>query len=244
MEKNGAGNGYISHLEELRSRIIFSLFFFVIIFIAGLFYIDKVSLFLQEPIKSFDIKLYYFKPYEKFMAYMKVDAVLSLIISIPFLLYQVWAFVRPALERKEKNIIGAVVISVPVIFIGGVAFAFKFIAPAALKFFVEFSAGDNVMPVWSFGDYFDMVIGFCIVTGALFQMPLILVAVISAGIVSVKTVASYRKYIIILIAVFSGVFSPGPDIFSQIMIGIPLYIMFEIALITGRIVELKKRKAN
>ena len=242
MAKDEAENGYISHLEELRSRIIFSLIFFGIIFIAGLFFIDRVSLFLQEPIKSFQMKLYYFKPYEKFMAYMKVDAVLSLIISIPFVLYQIWAFVRPALEKRERNIIGVVVLSVPVIFIGGVAFAFKFIAPAALKFFVEFSSGDNVVPVWSFGDYFDMVIGFCVVTGALFQMPLILVAVIAAGIVSVKTVASYRKYIVILIAVFAGVFSPGPDIFSQVMIGVPLYLMFEIALITGRIVELKRKK--
>lgn len=242
MEKNETENGYISHLEELRMRIIFSILFFSLIFIVGLIFIDKVSLFLQEPVKNYNIKLYYFKPYEKFMAYMKVNAVLSFIVSVPFILYQVWTFIKPALKKNEAKFLGAITFLIPAVFILGGVFAFRLISPAALKFFIEFSAGDNVLPVWSFGDYFDMVIGFSIVTGVLFQMPLVIVSAVALEVVTVKKIAAYRKYIVILIAVAAAIFSPGPDVVSQLMIGVPLYVLFEMSLITGMILELKRKK--
>lgn len=234
--------GFVGHLEELRVRLIISLISVIVVFCICFGFIDKISLFLQEPIKEYGFKLYYFKPYEKFMTYVKVDFIISFILCSPLFLYQAGAFIWPALKREEKKYLGIFMTLIPLIFFGGAFFSFTIIAPAALKFFIGFSAGDNVLPMWSFGEYFDMVIGFCVVTGMLFQMPFVMLLFIAVGVVSVKTISKYRKYIVIIIALFSGIFSPGPDIMSQIMVGVPLYMLFEISLIIGKIIELNRKK--
>ncbi len=229
---------YLDHLEVLRHKIISVLAVFFACFIISLFFTEKAVFFFQEPLSRLSIHLNYFKPFEKFLVYMKLAFLMGAVLSTPFTLFQVTSFVFPALQKSEKAPFVIGIIIIPVIFTGGALFAYRLIIPAAIHFFITFGSGDNIMPLWGMKDYYDLLINFLVILGFLFQTPLFLLILIRFGVLTVKTLSKYRKHIIVLIAVISGIFSP-PDILSQMLVGIPLYLLFELTLIIGRFIEKK-----
>lgn len=232
---------FLDHLEILRRKILLILAFFFIAFIISLFFTERIVFFFQEPLSQLKIHLNYFKPYEKFVVYMKVACLLSAVLTTPFALFQTASFIYPALNESERMPFVIAILIIPLVFIGGAFFAYTLIIPSALRFFITFGSGDQVLPLWGIKDYFDLIINFLVILGFLFQTPLLLLVLMRIGVISVKTLSRFRKHIIVIIAIIAGIFSP-PDILSQLLVGIPLYLLFELTLIIGRFIEKKTIK--
>ena len=144
-----------SHLEELRSRIIKSLFAIVAGSCISYFFLDEITKFLTAPVG----KLYYMQPGEAFFTYLKIDIVTGFLIALPIIFFHIWQFFLPALTKSERAVLGILVPSSVILFFAGLAFSFFLLMPVALKFFMGFST-DDLQTMFSFQNYFDFVIMF------------------------------------------------------------------------------------
>lgn len=233
---------YLDHLEILRWKILSILFLFLISFILIFTFIKKIIYLLQEPIKVYNINLYYFKPYEKFATYIKIAFYLAFVLVIPFIIIQIISFTYPALKKEEKKYFTLSSISIPIIFISGAYFSYKYVSPLAFGFFLNFSSGDMVKAMWSFGEYYSLLLGMMLASGLVFQLPLLLLFFIKIGFLKLEQIKNLRPYIILIIALISAFLSP-PDIISQILIGVPLYLLFELAVIIGFFITKKTKQS-
>ncbi len=229
-------NSYLYHLEEFRLTLISILVFLLLAFVFSMFYIEKIIIFLQEPVQRFGIKLSYFRPEEKFLTYLKAGFMSAVFISVPFAILRLGWFIYPALKKNERKFFYVFIVLIPLIFYTGSLFAYKIIFPFALQFFYNFAGKNTLMPVWGISNYFDLLIILIIGTGVVFLLPLPFVFLIKANVISVESVNKLRPYIIILILILAAIFSP-PDVISQIMIAIPLYLLFELSVIIGKIIK-------
>ncbi len=226
---------YIDHLEVLRGKIISVLVFFCLSAALLFFFAETGAGFLLAPLDGLGVSLYYFRPYEKLLTYMRLAFWGGMVLTLPLAFVQTWLFVRPALRGKEGKylLIGGGI--VPVLFAAGAAFAYRIIAPLALRFFLAFGEGDNIQPLWGFGEYASFLFSLLLAAGALFQAPLLLLLLICTGIVSVRTLSRLRPWIILFIGIAAALLTP-PDVVSQILLGVPLYLLFELTLLTGRLI--------
>ena len=227
--------GYLKHLEELRKTVI-SVMAAVILLTALCFcFIPHIIAFLQRPISMLNVQLNYFTPYEKFLVYMKISFFAGLFLAAPFAMFRAGQFIYPALNKKERPYFYIFAFLIPAMFISGLAFGYLVLVPAAFRFFVNFAAGDNVRPVWGIDQYFGLIMSMICMSGIIFLVPLLLVFLMKAGLVKPQTLEKFRRHIIVLIAVIAGIFAP-PDLMSMVLLGIPLYLLFEASIIVGKII--------
>lgn len=216
----------IEHLEELRKRLIIMIVAVAIGSTACYFYAAELVHFITEPAG----KLYYLNPAEAFFTYLKVSFFAGFLLALPIVLYEVWAFVVPALTIKERF---ATLILVPasvVLFFVGLAFSYFFVLPAGIKFFMGF-ATENLQPLFSLGQYLSFVISFLVPFGFIFEMPLFVLVFAKLGIISSGFLIAKRKVVLVLAFVVGAMISPTPDIFSQCMVAIPMIILYEISIL-------------
>ena len=230
-------NEWEEHLSELRRRIIAVLAVFFLAAASAFVFSSRVAAFLTAPLNAFqEVKLYTFAPTEKFMAHLHLSAWTGAIVTAPFFCLQAGLFLWPGLRGKEYRYMFAVLFVVPALFLLGAGLCYRFMAPPVFKFFLSFGAGDGVESLWNLREYLTLLFGIMIASGLLLQLPLALLALIAAGIVPAERVASYRPHIILLIFFMAAVFTP-PDVVSQVMLGIPLYLLFEGALWLGKMLR-------
>lgn len=229
-------NTYLYHLEEFRLTLISILVFLLVAFVFVMLYIEKLIIFLQDPVKNIGIKLSYFSPEEKFLTYIKVGFVSAVFVSVPFAILQIGRFIYPALKKDEKKYFYILGFLLPVIFYFGAFFAYKIIFPFALRFFYNFAGNSALIPLWGISNYFDLLIILVVGTGTVFLLPLPVFFLIKTDIISISAINKFRPYIIIIILIFAAVFSP-PDVISQVIIAVPLYLLFELSVIAGKILK-------
>ncbi|MCX7820110.1 MAG: twin-arginine translocase subunit TatC [Brevinematales bacterium] len=229
---------YWDHLEELRRRILFCLGIFVCLSLLSFLFLDEVLLFLKKPLGVYGINLNYFKPYEKFFIYIKLSFFCGLILSLPFLLIQLVSFVLPALKENEKFWFLFFSLLSLLIFIGSLLFSYFIVLPLALRFFVNFAGNDGSGMLWGVSGYVDFFSGIVLSTTVVFQLPLIMLFLLKLKIIKVSQLIRWRKFVVLGIAIFAAVFSP-PDVVSMILVGVPLYLLFEISLVLGRLFDKK-----
>jgi sec-independent protein translocase protein TatC len=220
----------VDHLQELRERIIRSLLALAAGFVISYFFSDRIIAFLIAPVG----KLYYMSPAEAFFSYMKVSFFAGLLLALPVLLYQVWAFLVPALTTDERMALAFLVPASVVLFFGGLVFSYLFVLPAATRFFVGF-ASDVLQPMLSLGGYISFVISMVLPFGVVFELPLFILVLAKTGLVSSEFLVRQRKPMIVLAFIIGAVISPTPDIFSQAMIAIPLLVLYEISIFILRV---------
>lgn len=170
-----------------------------------------------------------------FLAPFKLTLFVSLFICMPFVLHQVWQFVAPGLYRHEKKVAIPLLLSSILLFYVGVAFAYLLVLPGALKFFIHFSPQD-VLPMTSIDSYLNFCIKLFLVFGLTFEIPVAVLLLILAGIVSVASLTEKRRYIIVACFAVAAVVTP-PDAISMLMLGIPMWLLFELGLLFGRVLE-------
>lgn len=222
-----------AHLEELRSRIIKSLLAIVFGSCVAWFFLDTITEFLTAPVG----KLYYMKPGEAFFTYVKIDITAGFLIALPIIFFHVWKFFLPALTVSERAILGVIVPLSVTLFFVGLAFAFFFILPTALKFFMGFST-DDLQTMFSFQNYFDFVIMFMLPFGFVFELPLVIIILGKLGILTSEFLAKYRRIVFFLSFVI-GALVTSPDVFTQIAVAIPVMSLYEVGYLVVKYI-LKK----
>lgn len=215
----------VGHLSELRQRIIIMAIAVVIGTGIAYYYVD----FLLELLLAPGGKLYYMRPTEAFFTYLKVSVVGGFVIATPVILYQIWGFVKPALTVREKSISNWVLPVAIILFIIGIVFSYTLVLPAAVAFFMGF-ATDELQPMFSVGQYLDFVLSFVLPFGFIFELPLIIIIMGHFNLITSQFLKTKRKFFILLAFIIGAVISPTPDMFSQIMIALPMILLYETSL--------------
>lgn len=226
----GGKMSFLEHLDELRTRIIRSLIAIVIGFVVAFAFIDRIFRFIMEPLQAVlpdGGKLIYTEPAEAFILYMKVAALVGLIIALPALLWQAWSFVAPGLYANEKRLAIPFVVSGTVFFVCGALFSHYVVFPAAWVFFAGFSTDymeftPRIAPVFSL--YVRMGLGL----GAVFQIPTLVMFLARIGLVTPRMLVRNLKYALLGVFVVAALITPGSDPLSQVLVAVPmmgLYIL-------------------
>lgn len=237
------------HLEELRARLIWALVGIAIgTAICGFFANAIVNDFLLAPAihASPPLKIQNLRPYGQLVLYMEIVFIAGLIVSLPSTLYQFWKFVQPALYPNERKYVSSIVFFSTLFFLIGGSFGYFVLIPNALSFFSGFGSQsiENIIDVQS---YFGFVVGIILACGIVFELPMLSFFLAKIGILSAEFLRKYRRYAIVIILIVAAAITP-PDVGSQIMIAVPLYILYEISIIVVKVTrsnkEKKKKEAN
>jgi sec-independent protein translocase protein TatC len=234
-----------AHLQELRKRLILSFiavgagFVFCYVFAESIFNILAAPLIERMPTGG---SLIFTSVAEAFFTYMKVAFIAGLILTSPFVLYQIWAFVAPGLYRHEKRYVVPFVLAGSFFFALGILFGYFVALPVGFKFLLSY-ATDFIKPMPSMKEYLSFSIKFLLAFGLIFEFPVVLVLLARIGVVDAKTLARQRKYAILLIFVFAAVLTP-PDVISQVMVALPLMGLYELSIILSRIFGKKSAPAQ
>lgn len=226
----------VEHLTELRRRIIITLLAVAIAVVVGFYLSDRIVAYIAE----LPGPLVYLYPGEAFFVHLKLALVFGLAAASPVILYQLVGFVTPALNDVEK---WALFVGIPfaaLMFAGGVVFAYQVIVPIAYRFFMSFGSG-TLQPVISIGSYVSFVLGIILPFGVVFQMPLVVVLLCWAGILTPQTLIRYRRFIILGVFVAAAIFTP-PDVISQTLMSGPMLLLYELSILLGKVVVRKKDK--
>jgi sec-independent protein translocase protein TatC len=216
------------HLEELRQRLIKSLVCYFILSILCYFFVDSVLVWLARPVGEF----VFTAPTEAFTIRLKIAFGLGFVLAFPIFLYQGWSFVGVALRNNEKSMIKAVVPVSCFLFYFGMALALFGVAPLATKFLLAF-ATPQLRPLISLDAYLSFLLWMVVGFGILFQLPLAVVALCKLGVVAPETLSRYRRHVAVCIFIAAAFVTPGPDMFSQLLVAVPSYLLFEISLLVS-----------
>jgi len=227
----------LDHLIELRTRLLRALFAFGIAFAVCFYYADRIFAFLVEPLtKAFPPgqgKLIYTKLYEAFFVEVKIAIFAAFFLSFPIIANQIWAFVAPGLYAKEKKAFLPFLIATPVLFTMGAALAYYVVMPTAFHFFLGFEGqkgGLKLEALPGTGDYLALVMQFILAFGISFLMPVLLMLLNRAGIITRAQTKGARRYAIVGIFIIAAVATP-PDVISQLLLAVPLLLLYEGTLI-------------
>lgn len=233
------------HVDELRIRLVRSLAALLISFIGTLAFAEHAVRFLKAPLAAAmpnaESVLHFIGPMDVFVVYIKVAFLGGILFSSPIWIYQFWRFFEPALYQHEKKYILPFTIASFSLFLFGVVFCYSLILPMALEYLVNLG-GDEVKAMIGISEYFSVVLLMILGFGLVFEAPLVLVLLAFLDLISSEMLTKNRRFIIIIILVVSAIFTP-PDPISQIGMAIPIYIMFELALVIIKIIE-KKRASS
>ncbi len=230
---NESSPGVIEHLEELRKRILIVLAGWIVLSVAGYLLSKDILQLLLQPLARYQEKPVFTRPVEPFSSILRIAFFTGGFLNLPNLLYQAWAFLLPAMTAKEKRAVGFTLCAFPLLFAAGAAFSLYVIVPFGLRVLFSF-AGDSMKPLISIGSYLSFLLVFMGALGLVFNLPVILGGFASAGIVNSGFLISKRRYAILCCFVIAALLTP-PDVFTQILVAIPLIILYEISIILAKI---------
>jgi len=241
----------LDHLVELRQRLIWSIAAFLVCFIAAYYFSGVVFDFLAQPLRHVfegqtGRRMIYTAPTEAFFTYVKVAFFTAVFVAFPIIASQIWAFVAPGLYKHERSAFLPFLIATPVLFFLGAAMLYYLILPFALHFFTSFEVpgGTDAMPIQleaKMSEYLSLVMALILAFGISFQLPVLLTLLVKVGILTTEGLASKRRYAIVAMVAFAGIVTP-PDVFSQISLATPMYLLYEVSIWIGKIIE--KRRAE
>ena len=179
----------------------------------------------------------------QFMSHMMISLITGLVISIPYIIWELWRFVSPGLTEKERENTRGVVLIVSLLFLTGILFSYFLVVPLMVNFLGNYQVSETVVNTISLTSYTSSVTTLTLLMGLIFEFPVVVVFLTKIGILSPKLLRKYRKHIIVIIFITAGLITPSPDIFSQLIVAIPLYALFEISIfISAR--NYKKKEEN
>lgn len=226
----------MEHFAELRRRFLWCIFIFLIAFVFGWYVSPYVQEFLTLPLlKIWNGNLLYVSLTDGLMIRLSLSTTVALLLSIPVVLWHVWAFVAPGLKQKEKKFIWPMLIASPILFVIGAAFAFYVLFPFVFSFFLELNQSSPVPAIVlpNVRDYLTFSIRLLKVFGIAFQLPIVMILLNRIGVLRRSVVMSMRRYAIIFVVILAAVLTP-PDIVSQILLALPMYALFELSILFMR----------
>lgn len=236
----------LEHLIELRRRLLWCVAALAVAFMVSFYFAEQIFAILVRPLADAfgdgGGRLIYTKLYEAFFVQVKVAAFSAFFVSFPVIANQLWAFVAPGLYAREKKAFLPFLIATPILFIAGASLAYFVVMPLAFQFFLNFqgeTGGLKLEALPGTSDYLSLVMQFILAFGICFQLPVLLLLLNSAGLVTRKQLAGYRRYMIVASFALAAVLTP-PDVLSQILLGLPLIMLFEASLIVMRFTEKRR----
>ena len=242
-------SGFISHLAELRKRLINSFIFLIIFFIGCYFFAEHIYGFLLEPFAKAvkddgsNRRLIFTALQETFLTYLKVSFFTAFFVTCPFILMQIWKFIAPGLYKHEKIAILPYLILTPLLFFLGGMLVYYLIMPLAFKFFLSFeSTGmSTTLPIQleaKVNEYLSLVMKLIFAFGISFQLPVVLSLLARIGVVDAEFLKKRRKYVIVIIFAAAAFLTP-PDPITQIGLAVPLLILYELSIFAVKFIENK-----
>jgi sec-independent protein translocase protein TatC len=235
----------VQHLIELRDRLLRALLVILVIFLGLFYFANDIYTFVSAPLQALlpeNSTMIATEVASPFLTPFKLTLFVSLFLSMPFLLFQIWSFIAPGLYQREKRIAIPLLISSILLFYAGIAFAYFVVFPLIFGFFTSIGPS-NVTIMTDIGSYLDFVMKLFFAFGLAFEIPVATVLLILAGIVTPQGMAQKRPYVIVGCFVFGMLLTP-PDVLSQALLAVPMWMLFELGLVFGRLLKAPQAKAE
>ncbi len=230
---------FLEHLGELRKRIIWSLVVFILALIGGLVAAETLVQYLKNSEPALGIEWNVFSPWDSITIYMKVAFIIALAISLPFILFQLWAFIRPGLKEQERT---ATIKYIPlafVFFVAGLAFAYFVVFPLAFHFTESVTLYLGLTQTYGIAQYFAFMFNILLPVSLLFEMPVLVMFLTKLGILNPERLRAARKISYLILVIVATMITP-PDLISDLLVGIPLILLYEMSVWLSSIVYRKK----
>ena len=252
MTQNDENLGFISHLTELRKRLIHCLVFLFSIFVVCYFFSEYIYGFLVDPYYSAvkedgtERRLIFTALQETFLTYLKVSFFTAFFVTSPFILIQVWKFIAPGLYKHEKSALMPYLIITPILFLLGGMLVYYLIMPLAIKFFLSFESSGAItnLPIQleaKVNEYLSLIMKLIFAFGLSFQLPVVLSLLARIGIIDSEFLKQRRKYVVVIIFTAAAILTP-PDPVTQIGLAIPLLILYELSIFSVNMIEKKVKE--
>lgn len=224
------------HIRALRRVLVVSVAAVGCLFVLFFYlFCDPLVNFVLAPVRSRGIDIIATAVSEALMIQLKTCLIAAIVAGMPVIIQQIWSFISPALYPNEKKLFAGLFFVALLLFVVGVAFCYLYVFPLAINLF--WAASDTVAPaMWSVQEYFDFVLSFVLPFGLMFELPVVIFMLARMGKVNYEKLAKARKYVLLVIAVVAAVLTP-PDVVSQCMLGLPMYLLYEIATQLARFVK-------
>jgi sec-independent protein translocase protein TatC len=242
------GMSFLDHLEELRRRIIRSAIAVVVAFFACFLYADRIFRLMQRPImvalkhNGLDSKLVYLNPTEPFNLYIKIGFMAAIFAASPYILWQVWSFIAPALYRRERRYVAPFMVCTVGLFLAGGYFGYRIVYPAALEFLIHY--GKDFQPMITVHEYTDLFLAICVGLGVIFEMPILVFFLALFGIINARFMVKNFRYAILLIFIIAGIVSPTPDVMNMMIFASPMIVLYLLSIGVAWLVHPSRRKAK
>tara|TARA_B100000959_G_C14875193_1_gene580117 strand:- start:232 stop:996 length:765 start_codon:yes stop_codon:yes gene_type:complete len=252
-DENEKKSSFIEHLTELRSRFIKSIVYLFLFFVVCYFFSENIYAFLVTPYADavkddgLNRRMIFTALHETFITYLKVSFFAAMFITSPLILTQIWKFVAPGLYKNEKKALLPYLIATPALFLLGGMLVYYLIMPLAIKFFLSFetAAQLNNLPIQleaKVNEYLSLIMRLIFAFGISFQLPVFLSLLARVGFIDSEYLKKRRKYVIVIIFAVAAILTP-PDPITQIGLGIPLLILYELSILSVSVIEKKKNNA-
>lgn len=238
-ESNDVEMTFLDHLEELRWRLIYS----IIGVVAGTIICWVFSDFLVvdvllKPARDNGLELQNLRPFGQLFLYFQVALIGGIVLSLPNLFYQLWKFISPALRKKERRYISWIVFYSTISFLIGILFAYYVMIPLAFKFVKQFGT-ELIKNEFAIDEYVSIIISVILAAGVVFELPMISFFLTKLGIVTPAFMKKYRKHAIVIIMVLAAFLTPGTDPVSQVVLAVPLVLLYEISIFISKLAAKK-----
>ncbi len=246
-------SSFVEHFTELRSRLVKSIIYLFIFFVICYFFAENIYSFLVAPyaeaVKDDEInrRMIFTALHETFITYLKVAFFAAMFITSPIILIQIWKFVAPGLYKNEKKALLPYLTATPALFLLGGMLVYYLVMPLAIKFFLSFETSTHLggLPIQleaKVNEYLSLIMRLIFAFGISFQLPVILSLLARVGFIDSQYLKKRRKYVIVIIFAVAAILTP-PDPITQIGLGIPLLILYELSILSVKIIEKKKKDA-
>jgi len=249
MSQNGPpvdeGQPLVEHLLELRTRLLHSILAILIVFAPLFYFANDIYIFISEPLRKFlpeGTSMIATEVASPFLTPFKLTLVLAIFISIPFILHQLWSFIAPGLYGNEKRIAMPLLVSSVLLFYGGIAFAFYVVFPLVFGFFTS-AAPEGVTVMTDINRYLDFVLKLFFAFGIAFEIPIATVLLVWTGATTIENLRRKRPYVIVGCFVVGMLLTP-PDVISQMLLAIPMWILFEAGILFALMIRKAPESAS
>jgi sec-independent protein translocase protein TatC len=261
-EKESKEMSFLDHLEELRWRLVRSAAVVVVIAIAIWIFqewiIDNVFLSMKDPsfisfrlmcdymgicIEEIPVKMQSTTMGGQFGYAMMMSMVGGVVLAFPFIFYQLWSFVKPGLKSNERTVVKGIVFYVSILFFLGILFGYFVVSPMCVQFFGTYQISKNIDNIFTINSYMSTIISTVFYSGLLFLLPVVAYLMAKLGIITAAFLKKYRKHSIVGVLILSAVITP-PDMISQIIVSIPILLLYEISIWVTASVEKKRAKES
>ena len=261
--------GFFDHIDELRKRLVRIALVVVIFLFVSFFYVSEIfDLIILSPVKegfwgynffcragrfftgkdimcwtppALDMQSQQIQG--QFISAFKISVVVSFVLTFPYIIWQIWQFVKPALSLGEIRKTRSSLFVVSMLFFTGVAFAYFFLVPLASNFLLGYSLSPQIKNIITIGSVTGFVSFMCLATGLVFELPVLIYILARLGIVNSKLLTKYWRYAAVIIFIIAGIATPSPDLFSQLLLGLPLMLLYVVGIFIAKRVE-KRRAEN